>query len=270
MTMTVSNTGLQRLLELTKRPQVVAGKPQAQVIACILDFNGERCTTTSLVRDGKTSLSHFGIPAEGTGQIAVPDIDRLLGVLKFHGSDLTLIVDGSKLRVKSGSKQTTIISDEGGLAFPHSTETIGEWHSKSLGLAGQIDQDGAYKLRDGSERKAFMSWAINSTELFEAFRCDNMNGQKLNRYALSYADDVITVSTGDELKGLTTTSFEIATGEDIDAWEATFEGGLENVLKNLDGEIRLHFIDFRPEGQGIRLILDAWGDGYVFQASILM
>jgi len=191
-------------------------------------------------------------------------------VLKFHGSDLTLIVDGSKLRVKSGSKQTTIISDEGGLAFPHSTETIGEWHSKSLGLAGQIDQDGAYKLRDGSERKAFMSWAINSTELFEAFRCDNMNGQKLNRYALSYADDVITVSTGDELKGLTTTSFEIATGEDIDAWEATFEGGLENVLKNLDGEIRLHFIDFRPEGQGIRLILDAWGDGYVFQASILM
>jgi len=270
MTMTVSNTGLQRLLELTKRPQVVAGKPQSQVIACILDFKDERCTTTSLVRDGKTSLSHFGIPAEGTGQIAIPEIDRLLGVLKYHGKDLTLEVDGSKLRVRSGSKQTTIISDEGGLAFPHSQETIGEWFNKSLGLAGQIDQEGAYKLRDGTERKAFMSWAINSTELFEAFRCDNMNGQRLNRYALSYADDVITVSTGDELKGLTTTSFEIATGEDIEAWEATFEGGLENVLKNLDGEIRLHFIDFRPEGQGIRLILDAWGDGYVFQASILM
>jgi len=268
--MTVSNTGLQRLLELTKRPQVVAGKPQSQVIACILDFKDERCTTTSLVRDGKTSLSHFGIPAEGTGQIAIPEIDRLLGVLKYHGKDLTLEVDGSKLRVRSGSKQTTIISDEGGLAFPHSQETIGEWFNKSLGLAGQIDQEGAYKLRDGTERKAFMSWAINSTELFEAFRCDNMNGQRLNRYALSYADDVITVSTGDELKGLTTTSFEIATGEDIEAWEATFEGGLENVLKNLDGEIRLHFIDFRPEGQGIRLILDAWGDGYVFQASILM
>lgn len=270
MTMTVSNTGLQRLLELTKRPQVVAGKPQSQVVACILEFKDERCTTTSLVRDGKTSLSHFGIPAEGTGAIAIPDIDRLLGVLKYHGKDLTLEVDGSKLRVRSGTKQTTIISDEGGLAFPHSQETIGEWFNKSLGLAGQIDQNGAYKLRDGSERKAFMSWAINSTELFEAFRCDNMNGQRLNRYKLTYADDVITVATGDELKGLTTTSFEIATGEDIEAWEATFEGGLENVLKNLDGEIRLHFIDFRPEGQGIRLILDAWGDGYVFQASILM
>ena len=269
MTITVSNTGLARLLELTKRPQVVAGKPQSQVAACILDFADNRCTTTSLVRDGKTSLSHFGISAEGTGQIAVPDIDRLLGVLKFHSADLTLSVDGSKLRIKSGSKQTTIISDEGGLAFPHSTETIGEWHSKSLGLAAQIDQNGAYKLRDGTERKAFMTWAINSTELFEAFRCDNMNGQKLNRYNLSYDDNVITVATGDELKGQTNTTFEVIGGV-TEAWVATFEGGLENVLKNLDGEVRLHFIDFRAEGQGIRLILDAWGDGYVFQASILM
>ena len=270
MTMTVSNVGLTRLLELTKRPQVVAGKPQSQVVACVLEFSDERCTTTSLVRDGKTSLSHFGIPAEGKGQIAVPDIDRLLGVLKFHGKDLTLETDKSKLRIKSGSKQTTIISDEGGLAFPHSQETIGQWHEKSLTLDAQIDQNGSYTLRDGSERKAFITWQVNATELFEAFRCDNMNGQRLNRYKLAYADDIITVSTGDELKGLTTTSFEVATGAEIEAWEATFEGGLENVLKNLDGEIRLHFIDFRPEGQGIRLILDSWGDGYVFQASILM
>ena len=157
MTMTVSNTGLTRLLELAKRPQVVAGKPQSQVVACVLEFKDERCTTTSLVRDGKTSLSHFGIPAEGTGQIAIPDIDRMLGVLKFHGSDLTLVSDGSKLRIKSGSKQTTIISDEGGLAFPHSQETIGEWYNKSLGLAQQIDQNGSYRLRDGSERKAFFT-----------------------------------------------------------------------------------------------------------------
>ena len=268
MTITVSNTGLARLLELTKRPQVVAGKPQAQVSACILEVKDERCTTTSLVRDGKTSLSHFSIPAQGTGHIAIPDIDRLLGVLKFHSADLTLTVDGSKLRIKSGSKQTTIISDEGGLAFPHSTETIGEWFNKSLALAGQIDQNGAYTMRDGSKREAFFSWAINSTELFEAFRCDNMNGQKLNRYHLSYVDKVMTVKTGDELKGQTDTTFAVES--DAEAFEATFEGGLENVLKNLDGEIRLHFIDFRAEGQGIRLILDAWGDGYVFQASILV
>lgn len=270
MTMTVSNAGLNRLLELTKRPQVVAGKPQSQVVACVLRAEDNRCSTTSLVRDGKTSLSHFSIPCEGQGAIAIPDIDRLLGVLKFHGKDLTLSLEGSKLRINSGSKQTTIISDEGGLAFPHSTETIGEWEAKSLGLAGQIDQDGAYKLRDGSERKAFFTWAINSTELFEAFRCDNMNGQRLNRYHLSYSGDYLTVSTGDELKGLTKTSFEVAPQEELEPWEATFEGGLENVLKHLDGEIRLHFLDFRPEGQGIRVILDAWGDGYVFQASILM
>ena len=195
----------------------------------------------------------------------------MLGVLKYHGKDLTLALEGSKLRILSGSKQTTIISDEGGLAFPHSTETIGEWEAKSLGLAGQIDQQGAYKLRDGSERKAFFTWAINSTELFEAFRCDNMNGQRLNRYKLAWDQEntTMTVSTGDELKGLTTTHFEVA-GDETPDWEATFEGGLENVLKHHDGEIRLHFLDFRPEGQGIRVILDAWGDGYVFQASILM
>ena len=270
MTMTVSNQGLTRLLELTKRPQVVAGKPQSQVTACVLRAEDDRCSTTSLVRDGKTSLSYFSIPCEGQGAIAIPDIDRLLGVLKYHGKDLTLTLNGSKLCIRSGSKQTTIISDEGGLAFPHSTETIGEWESKSLGLAGQIDQQGAYKLRDGTQRQAFMTWAVDSTELFEAFRCDNMNGQRLNRYTLSYMNGEVTVETGDELKGLTQTIFKFPAHESIEPWQATFEGGLENVLKNLDGEIRLHFLDFRPEGQGIRVILDAWGDGYVFQASILM
>ena len=276
MTKNVSNVGLTRLLELTKRPQVVAGKPQSQVVACILEFNDERCSTTSLVRDGKTSLSHFSIPGtyDDPGHIAIPDIDRLLGVLKYHGSDLTLDDSDGKLRIKSGSKQTTIIADHAALAFPHSTETIGEWYNKSLGLAEQIDPNGSYKLRDGSERKAFFSWAIDATELHEAFRCDNMNGQRLNRYKMSYAEGVMTIVTGDRLKGLTTTSFDVGSGSKDDElgepWEATFEGGLENVLKNLDGEIRLHFIDFRPEGQGIRLILDAWGDGYVFQASILM
>ena len=272
MTMIVSNVGLTQILELTKRPQVVAGKPQSQVVACVLSFGDEKCSTTSLVRDGKTSLSHFAVAAEGTGTIAVPDIDRLLGVLKYHGQNLTLTTDGGKLRIKSGSKQTTIISDEGGLAFPHSQETIREWYDKSMTLDAQIDQNGSYTLRDGSERKAFMTWNISATELFEAFRCDNMNGQRLNRYKISYIGDdtEIVVTTGDELKGLTESVFEVAHADGVEDWEATFEGGLENVLKKLDGVVSLHFIDFRPEGQGIRLILDASADGYVFQASILM
>ena len=40
-------------------------------------------------------------------------------------------------------------------------------------------------------------------------------------------------------------------------------------MKNLDGEIRPHFIDFPAGRTRHLLILDAWGDGYVFQASIL-
>ena len=47
-------------------------------------------------------------------------------------SDLTLLTVEWEQTTRSNlvRKQTTIISDEGGLAFPHSTETtISEWHN---------------------------------------------------------------------------------------------------------------------------------------------
>lgn len=266
-TMEIHTNTLNRLLNMTRRTQTVAGKPQDQVIAAMLRFKDDACSTTSLVRDGKTSLSHFRVAATGEGAIPIPDIDRLQGVLKFHGSSVKLTLSGNKLLVKSGSKQTTLIADEGGLAFPHSTDTIGEWESKSNGLAGQIDPVDGYTMRDGTTRAPFFTWTVNATELFEAFRCDQMNGQKLNRYTLTFDGDTIAVATGEELKGQTVTAWEIAS--DAEAWDATFEGGLENVLKHLDGDITLRFIDFRPEGQGIRLILDADTSGWVFQASVL-
>ena len=266
--MNINNASLQRLLNLTKRPQVVAGKPQDQVLATILRFENDSCTTTSLVRDGKTSLSHFRVPAHGSGQIPIPDIDRLLGVLKFHGSSVTLSLDGSKLRIKSGSKQTTLLSDLGGLAFPHSTDTIGEWEGKSVQLSEQIDPKGSYTLRSGDKREAMLSWTVDATELFEALRCDTMNGQKLNRYIFSLGEGKITLSVGDELKGHTTTEWENEE-TDFPVIEVVFEGGLDSVLKEMTGNIDLHFIDFRAEEQGIRLIIDCGGSGWIFQASLL-
>ena len=267
-TMEIHTNTLNRLLNMTRRTQTVAGKPQDQVIATMLRFGDDACSTTSLVRDGKTSVSHFRVAATGEGAIPIPDIDRLQGVLKFHGNNVTMSLNGNKLLVKSGSKQTTLLADEGGLAFPHSTDTIGEWESKSSALAGQIDPVKGYTMRDGTTRAPFWTWTVNATELFEAFRCDQMNGQKLNRYTLTFDGANIAVATGDELKGQTSTEWEtLYMG--AEPWEATFEGGLENVLKHLDGDITLRLIDFRPEGQGIRLILDADTSGWVFQASVL-
>ena len=52
------------------------------------------------------------------GILCLQDIDRLLGVLKYHGSDLTLDDSDGKLRIKSGSKQTTIIADHAGSSIP--------------------------------------------------------------------------------------------------------------------------------------------------------
>ena len=69
---------------------------------------------------------------------------------------------------------------------------------------------------------------LTATELHEAFRCDGMNGQRLNCYKMSYAEGVMNSSaTGDGLKGLITTSFDVAHKDDEPRiWEATFEGDL--------------------------------------------
>ena len=269
--MEIDNGALQRLLRLTTRPQIVAGKPQDQVIATILRFGNDTCSTTSLVRDGKTSLSRFSVPATGEGEVPISDISRLLGVLKYHGSTATLSFSDSKLKIKSGSKQTTLNANLNGLAFPHSTETIGEWEQKSAMLAQQIDPSGSYTLQSGEKREAFLTWGVDATDLYEALRCDSMNNQKLNRYTVTLEGTTLSITTGDELKGQTTTSWELdqsnSTGEG--EFEAIFEGGLDSVIKEMDGNVTLAFIDFTPEGQGHRLILDFGGSGWVFQAALL-
>ena len=89
--MKVKTADLKRLLEVTSRKQFVNAKPQQQVIGCVIrPFQGSQsggaleAKTTSLVRDGKTSLAQFSMGCdweEGEDAIVVPDIERLLGVL---------------------------------------------------------------------------------------------------------------------------------------------------------------------------------------------
>ena len=100
------NTGLLRdLLIRTQRKCHIMGKGQNQVAACVLRCDEGVATTTSLVRDGKTSLSRFSIPCgEGTTALPIPDIDRILGVLKAHGDTVKLSVDGVKSRILIKSK----------------------------------------------------------------------------------------------------------------------------------------------------------------------
>lgn len=270
--MKASSTGIKTLLEITSRKQFVNAKPQQQVIGCVIRPNedGDKAMTVSLVRDGKTSLGSFSIGAQwGADEegLVIPDIERLQGVLSAYSGEVEIIQDGGMLRVKSGKKRTSLHAEAGGLAFPHSNETIGQWEEKSAMLAGQITEAG-YVLRDGSVREAFFKHTIACGELSNALKCDNINAQKLNQYRFEYDGQHLYLHTGDSLKGQTTIDLGevVASGGD---WEATFEGGLEHIVSQYGGEAHLHFLDFRPEGQGIRLILRFDNGDWVYQASVL-
>ncbi|MBT4406423.1 MAG: hypothetical protein HOC79_00940 [Euryarchaeota archaeon] len=246
------------------------GKGQPQVIACVLRTDEGRITTTSLVRDGKTSLSRFSCDSEGEALIPIPDIERLIGVLKAHGPEVTLehLTEGiGKLRVKSGRKQTTLIAEGEGLAFPHSPDTISQWEEKSISRANQIVEKG-YQMANGEVREPFFQYHFEDAgELSSALKCDNINSQRLNRYHFELSEGTFKVKVGEELKGATEIEFGEASGDNFDA---SFEGGLENVLSEYNGRpVTLQYLDFRPEGQGIRVIVRLPDEDWVFQAGVL-
>ena len=127
-------------------------------------------------------------------------------------------------------------------------------------------------MADDSIRHSFYDLKIDANELFEALRCDNMNGQKLNRYTFAIEGNSIRIGVGEEMKGLTYTDFTNSENADTNAnaqFEWTFEGGLENVVAGISGDITLSFIDFRQEKQGIRMVVDLGERGFVYQAGVL-
>ena len=272
---------LTSLLRRTQRTQCVAGKPQPQVTACMLEVEGDRVSTTSIVRDGKTSLSVFKAPAETTHKdtaesLPVPDIDRVLGVLSSHSSPLHLTFDAgaNRLIFKSGKKTTRLIASLNGLAFPHSSETLTAWGSKSKELSGNFLFDAGnfvgYRMRSGETRQPLYLLKVDANEMFEALRCDNMNGQKLNRYTFATMTGVVRVGVGEEMKGLTYTDFDNYEESRDVQFEWSFEGGLENVLAGVSGDITFYFLDFRNEAQGMRMVIDLGERGFVYQAGVLV
>lgn len=280
--MQIKKAPLVNMLKRTQRYQNVGGRSIAQVSGCQLAVADGQAYTLSLVRDGKTSISNFSVEADessSSSPIPVPDIDVLLGVLSNHGSTLTIKhnIPENKIVVSSGKKKTTLVASLNGLVFPHSSDTITEWSNKSKTLSDKFqwdDDEGfiGYKMGSGDTLSPFLKLELDANELHEALRADNINGQRLNRYRFSFSDEGLIIGVGEEMKGFTETKFNHFTGEFTkDAWfQWDYEGGLENVLANVNGNAELYFLDFREYGQGISMLIKLPANmGWCYQAGVL-
>jgi hypothetical protein len=280
-TIRISNNGLKRMLNISKRKQTVNGKQQSQVESCVLLCDGSKARITSLTRD-LTGLTEVVADVEGTGNFPIPDIDRVLGVLSLHGENLTLSWDGekNKLRFKSAGKQTTLDSSFEAKAFTHSQETIDDFHARSETLANKIDpKSGTYTLSDGTKQQSFCSFEVNVADLYDACRCDTINGQRLNRYSFTIPDagpyeehgDCFRITVGDPSLGQTTSEIVMEKKNlmPIDGFSWDFDGGLDELFKGFTGKATLHFFDFRELGQGIRFAVSFGNDEFAFQSGTL-
>ena len=192
MQIKIERDNLIRLLKKTQRPQTVAGKKIEQVHGCMLSLTNDYANTTSLVKDGVTSVASFNEP-----------------------TSLLLAYENNKLRIKSGGKQTTLAVSENALAFPHSPDLLKEWSDKSKNIAGKFSLESdegwakgqfipKYRKNDGEILTPLYCAKLSANVLYEALRCDGINGQKLNNYTFNFKEgDGLYVQVGNELKGQT-------------------------------------------------------------------
>lgn len=281
MQIKIDRNNLIRLLKKTQRPQTVAGKSMEQVYGCMIEISTHtepEIYTCSLVKDGVTSVSTFREYAEeidGEGQIPVPNINDLLGVLSMHNTPVNLTYTDGKLRIKSGGKQTTLAVSDNALAFPHSPDMLKEWNEKSKRIASKFlhtssedDSCPTYTKNNGEILTPLYHVKISANVLYEALRCDGINGQKLNNYTLNFKeDDGLYVQVGNELKGQTESLIYEYSG----FWntQTTVNGGLENVLKHIDGEIALSVFDFTEANMGYPVVITTPTHELIYQAANL-
>ena len=274
--MNIRNDALTRLLTLTKRPQTVAGKKQDQVESTLLRmnkslwYNGSGVATINMVRDGVTSLSVFSAPCKNMDvNIPIASIDAVLGILPYHGTEVNLSWSNDKLEIRSRNKKTTLTSSFNAPAFGNCPDDMAQWGQKSLDRKLQLKWEGGYLISNTGEwMKPKLSFTLDSSELFEALRCDAINGQKTNRFTFTYEADYVNVKVGSELKGATETTFSLP-DQMLDAGEVTIEGGIDSVLKHYSGDVTLHFFDFSEYGQGTRILFSLPNGDMVFQVGLL-
>jgi len=203
--------------------------------------------------------------------IPIPDIDRVLGILKMHSQAVALTYDeaNNKLKFKSSNKQTTLDASLDAKAFSHSAETIRTFREKAVGLAERIDVPNAtYTTANGDKIDAVIHYDLDSNDLFEALRCDTVNGQRLNRYKFEGGGSTLKITVGDPHLGQTTTTL---TGkrDTIPKWECVFDGGLDELFKHFSGECLISVFDFTKQGQGYRMLINFKNGAWAFQAALL-
>lgn len=273
-TQVMQKSDLEQLLKKVQRKTVDG----FLVESCVLFFNHYHLSVTSLVKDGVSSVARFTLdayshPWQESLRVPVPDISHLLKVLKYHGQRITLTYEADKLKIASGKKTTTLAASLRAKATSSSPDTIQEWHEKSRKIASKFDfsmtEKSKYKLDNGEINEAKISFPVDSTDFFEALRCDGINGKKQGKYNFVFDEDGFHVDVGSEIKGHTrTTVCEMNFGEKR---SMTFEGGLEEVMKPVIGEVLLNFHHFpkRGNGAGEWGLLIAIDNTFIYQLSVV-
>ena len=286
------------MLTVMKREQVVSGKKQAQVESCMVRFqkgptNNGTCSVLSLTRD-LTGLTYVQCEAGSVYEdmlVPIPDIDRVLSILKMHREWLTVDYKPSENKVlfrssseeRTSKKQTTLqVSDEA-KAFSHSPESVLVFYEKSLGLAERIDAtEQTYTDRNGNVVAPCASFTADADEIYSALRCDAIGNQRLNRFTFQFDGERnfpnVTVIVGDPMYGQTETKINteasdspIGTSDSAKKKPLTmdFDGGLDYLFKHKQGSCDVFFFDFTHEEQGYRFGVRFNDGSWAFQAGVL-
>ena len=286
--LTIRNDNLTRLLKQTKRTHTVDGKTQDQVTSCVLRDGAERVHTTSLVKDGVSSLSRFSTEFIdmgrdlGEGNFYITDIDTMLGALKYHGQTVRLSQLGHKITIFSKNKQTTLDASPDARAYPSNPRTLKEWEQSARDLAKKINLNScSYESGDVSIAPQFSFTGVDSTDLYEIFRCDSMNKQKKNEYKIMISPTLerqseydahldLLINVGGDAKGSTTDkiTFKHGAGKASNV-SFTIKGGMEQLFAVVGGDVDMHVLDFTAHEQGHKVLFDLGNGDFVFQSGLI-
>ena len=240
-----------------------------------------------------------------TTNLWIADIAQVLGILKFHGGVLNVNTHEDKIVFKSNNKQTTYTTNRKAQAHPFTRETLQTWAEKSEALATKITFTESktrllnkpyfapvYHSNGHGALNPDYAIEVDALDLFEACRCGTMNGQKAEKFyfadkKVSGKISTLVVQVGDELKGSTVSEVygEVLSNagtlfankgarvpEGTEDEKVCFTGGLNEVLKYVNGRVRLFFFDFTPysEDAGVGLLM-TWDNQkqWIFQASMV-
>ena len=276
----IETNDLITLLSQSQRRATIAGNTGPQVYGIKLMPKNGMLHTTWIVKDGISSLSNLCVPMANSNweenPIYLPDIDRVLGILKFHGGTMKITSTDDKVVFKSNNKQTTIQASGKALAFPNGRDSLISWAEKSEELASRISKDGFYETKDGNLLAPMLSLEVDGIDMFEAFRCAGINNQDPDVFVFDYltsykSEEALCIRVGQDLKGATKSKIDckvLTHSDDLtgESFEVAYNGGFDSLFKHINGPVKLSFFDFREANQGMALLI-SWGSNWVLQAS---